>query len=70
MKKYRNPTSPWSKAVRKALIDKDMDLKDLAELTGYTRQYLSMVISGKRQFCYEAEEKISKALGVKYPYVD
>lgn len=69
MKKYRNPTSSWSKEVRKAMIDKDMDLKDLAELTGYTRQYLSMVISGKRQYAYEAEQKISEVLEVTYPYI-
>lgn len=68
MKKYRHPTPLWGKEVRKTLIDKDMDLNDLAELTGYTRQYLSMVISGKRQFAYEAEEKISIALGIQYPY--
>lgn len=38
--------SPWSKKVKKAMIDRDMDTNDLARMLGYTRQYTSSIING------------------------
>ena len=38
--------SPWSKKVKKAMIDHDMDTNDLARLLGYSRQYTSSIING------------------------
>ena len=39
------PLKPWAKACKKALIDKDMSMNDLANVTGYSRQHLSAVIN-------------------------
>ncbi len=60
--------SPWSKAVKKAMIDKDMQLKDLAAATGFSIQHVSSIVNSKRLGCIEAEKKISEAVGVEYPY--
>lgn len=60
--------SPWCKAVKKALIDNDMGIKDLAAATGFSRAYVSSIVNNKRVGCFDAERKISEAVGVKYPY--
>ena len=39
------PLKPWAKACKKALIDKDMSINDLAKATGYSRQHVSAVIN-------------------------
>lgn len=39
--------SPWCKAVQKALIDKDMDINDLALKIGKSRQFTSGVVNGR-----------------------
>lgn len=38
--------SPWSKAVKKAMIDSDMDTNDLARKLDYTSRYTSSIING------------------------
>lgn len=43
----RKETSQWGKDVRKAVIDKDMTLKQLAESIGYSYAVVLSVISGK-----------------------
>lgn len=60
--------SPWGKAVKKAMIDKDMQIKDLAVATGFSVQHVSSIVNNKRIGCFDAEKKISEAVGVKYPY--
>ncbi|MCD7904728.1 MAG: helix-turn-helix transcriptional regulator [Clostridiales bacterium] len=60
--------SKWSKEVRKAMIDRDMGLKELCEETGYSKVYLSNIINCRAVGCVIAEEKISKVLGIPYPY--
>ncbi|MCL2081861.1 MAG: helix-turn-helix transcriptional regulator [Oscillospiraceae bacterium] len=45
MKKYELPT--WCKEAKKALIDRGMGIKDLAEALGYRREHMSAVINGR-----------------------
>jgi ribosome-binding protein aMBF1 (putative translation factor) len=61
----RKETSQWSKDVRKAAIDKDMSLKQLAENIGYSYAVVSSVINGRySNASYKAiAEKINKELG-------
>ncbi len=47
MAKRLKPLSPWCKAVKHALIDKDMEVGDLAEKIGKSRSHTSGVINGK-----------------------
>lgn len=37
--------SDWSKAVKKAMIDKDWDMGDLAKAIGISREYASAVVN-------------------------
>lgn len=37
--------SDWSKAVKKAMIDKDWDMGDLAKAIGISREYTSAVVN-------------------------
>ncbi len=61
----RKETSQWSKDVRKAAIDKDMSLKQLAENIGYSYAVVSSVINGRySNASYKTiAEKINKELG-------
>lgn len=61
----RKETSQWGKDVRKAVIDKDMTLKQLAESIGYSYAVVLSVISGKySNATYQAiAEKINEKLG-------
>lgn len=47
----------WAKEAKKALIDKDMTITDLADALGMNRVYLSSVING-RVLSMQAKEKI------------
>lgn len=38
---------PWCKLVKHTLIDKDMDVSELATKTGLARPYLSSIINGR-----------------------
>lgn len=61
----RKETSQWSKDVRKAAIDKDMSLKQLAESIGYSYAVVSSVINGRySNASYKMiAEKINRELG-------
>lgn len=61
----KKETSQWSKDVRKAAIDKDMPLKQLAENIGYSYAVVSSVINGRySNASYKTiAEKINKELG-------
>ena len=63
----RRGTSQWSKDVRKAVIDKDMTLKQLAESIGYSVATVSSVINGRYSNASykEIAEKINNVLGTK-----
>ena len=38
--------SPWSRQIKKAMIDQDIDTNDLAGMLGYSRQYTSNIVNG------------------------
>ena len=38
--------SNWSKQVKKAMIDADLDTNDLADKFNWTRQYVSAIVNG------------------------
>ncbi len=63
----KKETSQWSKDVRKAVIDKDMTLKQLAESIGYSVATVSSVINGRYSNASykEIAEKINNVLGTK-----
>ena len=63
----RNESSQWSKDVRKALIDKDMTIKQLAEHIGYSVMTVSSIINGRySNSSYQAiAEKINAELGTE-----
>ena len=64
----RKETSQWSKDVRKAVIDKDMTLKQLAESIGYSYAVVSSVINGRySNASYQAiAEKIRERMAQGY----
>lgn len=64
--------SPWGKSVKHALIDRDMQIVDLADALGMTRVHVSQVINGKVK-SKAAVKKISDYLNIpdsdaKAPY--
>lgn len=61
----RKETSQWGKDVRKAVIDKDMTITQLAESIGYSYTVVSSVINGRySNASYRAiAEKINEELG-------
>ena len=64
--------SPWRKSVKHALIDRDMQIVDLADALGMTRVHVSQVINGKVK-SKAAVKKISDYLNIpdsdaKAPY--
>lgn len=63
----KKETSQWSKDVRKAAIDNDMTLKQLAERIGYSVATVSSVINGRySNASYQAiAEKINGVLGTE-----
>jgi hypothetical protein len=58
-------SSQWGKDVRKAVIDQDMTIKQLAEDIGYSVAVVSQVINGRysNTSYKQIAEKINKALG-------
>lgn len=60
-------TTQWTKSVRKALIDKDMTLKQLAEQIGYSQTTISTVVNGRyaNSSYKDIAEKINNVLGTK-----
>lgn len=63
----KRETSQWSKDVKKAAIDKDMTLRQLAECIGYSVATVSSVINGRySNSSYQAiAEKINGVLGTE-----
>lgn len=57
------PLSPWCKSAKKAMIDKDLNIQDLAKNVGYKREYVSAIVNG-RQYSTEAINKISHYLEI------
>lgn len=63
----KKKTAQWSKDVRKAVIDKDMTIKQLAERIGYSVATVSSVINGRySNASYQViAEKINGVLGTE-----
>ncbi len=63
----RKKTSKWSKDIRKAAIDKDMTLKQLAESIGYSFSTVSAIINGRYSNAnYQViASKINEVLGTQ-----
>ena len=61
----KQETSQWGKAVKKAVIDHDMTLKQLAEKIGYSNATVSQVVNGRySNSSYKViAEKINEVLG-------
>lgn len=55
----------WCKKVRIALIEEDLSIKDLAELTGYSSSYIRTVISGRLLRIDTVQSKINEVLNIK-----
>ena len=47
MGKTKRVLPPWSKAVKKELIDRDMEVTDLADELGFCRPYISGVVNAR-----------------------
>lgn len=58
--------SAWSKCVKKAMIDRDMDTNDIAAALHCTRQYISAVING-RHYYRETVIRISQMFDIEIP---
>ena len=60
----KQETSQWGKAVKKAVIDHNMTLKQLAEKIGYSNATVSQVVNGRySNSSYKMiAEKINKVL--------
>lgn len=63
----KQETSQWGKAVKKAVIDHNMTLKQLAEKIGYSNATVSQVVNGRySNSSYKMiAEKINKVLGTE-----
>lgn len=58
--------SDWSKAIRHEMIDRDMDIKDVAEEFHWTSQYTSNVINGIAYY-QKAVVRLSHYFNVEVP---
>ena len=55
----------WCKKVRIALIEEELSIADLAELTGYSSSYIRAVISGRLLRIDTVQSKINEVLNIK-----
>ena len=56
--------SAWEKQIRKALIDRNMTISNLADEMGVTAAYIYDIISGNRK-ATELRQKINKYLEIE-----
>lgn len=56
--------SDWGKECKVQMLQKNMSLKDVATVTGYTRTYISAIINGRVIPPFSTLEKINLVLGV------
>ena len=54
----------WCKKVRIALIEEELSIADLAELTGYSSSYIRAVISGRLLRIDTVQSKINEVLNI------
>lgn len=65
MAKRTMKLSKCGKEIMKTLIDKDMDIGDLADGLGYSREYVSRLISG-RVNTTDGRRKLCEYLDIPY----
>ncbi|KNE20930.1 helix-turn-helix transcriptional regulator [Virgibacillus pantothenticus] len=58
----------FSDEVKKILEQREMRYVDLARMTGYSAQYISDLIAGKRRWNEDAINKVCLALDIKILY--
>lgn len=58
--------SPWAKEAYKSMIDRDLDTKDVAEMTGYDRRFIANVLNSDIKAPI-AKVKISRCLNIRTP---
>lgn len=66
MEKQKKILSPWSKEVKKAMIDQDMDMNDIANKFKWTRQYATAIVNGS-MYHPEAVARVSLLFDVEIP---
>lgn len=55
----------WSKAVKKALVDRSMKNYELADKVGYSHEHLSRVLNGLKPSS-RMQERVNDFLGIPY----
>ncbi|MCM1144598.1 MAG: hypothetical protein NC318_04970 [Blautia sp.] len=61
--------SDWSKEIKKAMIDADLDNNDIANKFNWTSRYVSSIVNG-RIYHRTAVENISAFLGIDVPQTE
>ncbi|MEW6426301.1 MAG: helix-turn-helix transcriptional regulator [Bacillota bacterium] len=56
----------WKDVIENEMKKRNITLRKLAELTGYSYEYLRVLFKGKQRFHQENIERIGKALGVNF----
>jgi len=59
----------FANAVRHAMVDKKMNVSDLARKTGYSIMYVHNLLNGKRRWNIETMQKVCNALGLEIQIV-
>lgn len=59
----------WCKEVKKSMIDDDLNVTELAERVGLSRNYVSGVVNG-RVYAPEIAKTISKDRNITVPYTE
>ena len=65
MAKLTTPLSEWNKTVKKALIDRNMTIKELSIMIGYSDTYTRNVVNDKIVGAVAAENRINEVLDLK-----
>lgn len=64
MSKTKRQLSPWGKQCKVSMVENQKTLADIAEVTGYTKTYVSAIINGRVIVPDSTKQAISDALGV------
>ncbi|GKS14738.1 hypothetical protein YDYSY3_57380 [Paenibacillus chitinolyticus] len=59
----------FSKTVKHALVDKDINATELARLTGHSAQYMHNLLKGNRRWNEDTMNKVCKALKMELKLV-
>lgn len=64
MSKTKRQLPEWNRQVKKALVDRNLKVKELAELVGYSNTYTSNVVNGTIVGATKIEAKINDVLEI------